>query len=1084
MGRILVSFLLAFTAFGQTRSRLADYALILEDPPIALKSQSRADMFSARMQPHLARIQAVQRGVMAELARRGVGVVGTNQVLVNAIFVSVDRETAAQLLSVPGVAHVRYMPRLKPTLNMAVGLINAAQAQALAPGGAANAGAGVKIGIIDSGIDQTHPGFQDSSLTPPTGFPKGDANFTNNKVIVARSFVEYLPWPDPDSRNSVPDDVSPRDRVGHGTAIAMIAAGVRNQGPLATIQGVAPKAFLGNYKVLGSPSVNDFVASGYAIISALEAALADGMDIVTLAYSEGDMPLDGPLDVDPSLCGSDPNNYCDPVAQAVQTVVGKNLVVVAGAGNDGNVGAKFPTLNSIHSPGTAPLAITVGASTNAHAVYQSVRAVSPNPPSNVQNLKALFGDGPQIQKSLTAPIKDVAQLGNNGNGCSALSGLSGSIALIQRGVCTFYEKVTNAQIAGAVAVVIYQSAGNETPYSAWGANDTGIPAMMVGRTDGLALKAWVDGNSGATVTLDPSFTAYDSPADTVADFSSRGPASGTTNSQPVFYLKPELVAPGTSIYTATQKIDPNSVMYHASGYTAVSGTSMAAGMAAGAAALVKQKTASLTAGQIKSALVNTASNIGARVNDAGAGKVNASAAVAATTTFEPAALAFGAIGAASLPIDLVMKVSNAASQPANLSVVQSDPDSRATVSVSPSTVAAGQTLNVTVSLKGSRPNPGSYEGVIQATVGSATYRVPYQYLVTSGAVDQIFPVIGGFVGATEDINWLIALKAIDPYGVPVLSADVKWSAICSDGSVKAWDAGGCSAATGGAFHHDSSGYWLDAKTTNNGISGAVVDLGTQPGDELFQAVVGAQTLTFNGFARGYQTINAGGVVDAATNRAFQGGFAPGSYISIYGTFLSPSNQLESTAALPYGLSDTSVAFYAANGRYAGRIHFVSPNQINVQVPWELQGQSSAQMVVRIGETPSEAYDVSIGTYSPGVFSNGAAILDFPGYQPVTASNPAKRGQVIQIFANGLGPAESTLQTGEPVPAQGLVNTRSLPTVTIGGKNAPVSFSGMAPGFVGLYQVNVAVPTDVSAGTQQLVISIGGVSSKATDLPVQ
>jgi uncharacterized protein (TIGR03437 family) len=1085
--------LLAVTAFSQARSRLAEYAVILEDAPVAQMSASRSELFSARMQPHLDRIRIAQRSVLSELSRRGVGVIGTNQVLVNAIFVSADRETAAKLLTIPGVAHVRYLPPLKPTLNTAAGLINAAQAQALAPGGAANAGAGVKIGIIDSGIDQNHPGFQDSSLTVPDGFPKGDSAFTNNKVIVARSFVQWTPWTDPDSRNSVPDDISPRDHVGHGTAIAMIAAGVRNQGPLAEIQGIAPKAFLGNYKVQGSPSVNPYPASTYAVIQALHAALQDGMDIVTVAYNEGDTPRFGPLDVDPQACGgnteNNPHNYCDPLAQVVETAVSQGLVVIAGAGNDGNSGPKFPTLNSIHSPGTAPSAITVTASTNSHALYQAVRAVSPNPPSNLQKIKALFGDGPQVQQALTAPIIDVTRLGNDGNACTALSGLDGAIALIQRGVCAFSDKVTNAQRGGAIAAIIVQSQGEETPYSSWGATDTGIPAMMVGYTDGLALKTWVDQSSNARVTLDPTFAAYDATPGAIADFASRGPASGTTDGRPVFYLKPEIAAPGTNIYTATQKTDPNSVMYSPSGYTAASGTSMAAGMAAGAAALVLQKNSALTPGQVKSALVNTATpDSSYSVNDTGAGKLDAAAAVAATTAFEPAALEFGLIGAASLPINLVLTVSNTSSsaQAVSLSVIPRTSDSRASVTLSANslTIGAGQNSTVTVRLQGSQPNPGSYEGAIQATVGNATYRIPYQYLVTSGVVDAMNPVLGGFVGATEDTGWLIGFKAIDAYGIPQVGAAVQWNAICSDGSIKPWQSG-CAAAQGGSFTHNASNtYFLDDHTTANGFAGAQVDLGTQPGDQLFQAVMGTQSLTFFGYARGYQTINQNGVVDAATSKPFQQGFAPGSYISIYGNYLAPTYQPFTTMELPYGLSDTSVAFYAANGRFPGRLHFVSPNQINVQIPWELVGQSSAGLIVRVGWAPSAEYTIPLGTFTPGVFGNGTAILDWPDNNLVTTSNPAKRGQPIQLFVNGLGPTDTQQSSGQPAPTAGLVFTTNQPTVTIGGKNANVSFSGMAPGFVGLYQVNVFVPDDAPTGVQKMAISIGGVTSAETDLPIQ
>ena len=260
------------------------------------------------------------------------------------------------------------MPRIKPDLDRAAELQKVSAAWS-AVGGAANAGAGVKIGIIDSGIDQNHPGFQDSSLRPPAGFPKGETAYTNSKVIVARSYIREVAKgfsTDP-IETSRPDDYTPRDRVGHGTAIAMIAAGASNTGPAGTIQGIAPKAFLGNYKIFGSPGVND--GSKFAAFNqALQDALADGMDIVTLSMSEGNPAFYGPLDAE-SACGGN----CDIYSQAVESAITGGMVVVVSAGNSGNIGKRAETLTSIHFPGTAPSAITVGAAANSHALYQTLR---------------------------------------------------------------------------------------------------------------------------------------------------------------------------------------------------------------------------------------------------------------------------------------------------------------------------------------------------------------------------------------------------------------------------------------------------------------------------------------------------------------------------------------------------------------------------------------------------------------------------------------------------------------------------------------------------------------------------------------
>ena len=147
----------------------------------------------------------------------------------------------AELASLPGVQRVERLRTLRRTLDAALSLMNIQGAWS-AVNGSQNAGAGVKIAILDTGIDVTHPAMQNASLQTPSGYPKcrtdnGDCAYTNSKVIAARSYVSMLVGTDP--ATSRPDDLSPRDRVGHGTAVATIAAGVRSSGPEATITGVA-----------------------------------------------------------------------------------------------------------------------------------------------------------------------------------------------------------------------------------------------------------------------------------------------------------------------------------------------------------------------------------------------------------------------------------------------------------------------------------------------------------------------------------------------------------------------------------------------------------------------------------------------------------------------------------------------------------------------------------------------------------------------------------------------------------------------------------------------------------------------------
>src|ERR1022692_3586501 len=179
MKRISVLLLLVAAAFAQTRSRLAEYALVLEDPPVAQKAQSRVALQSSEARAHLQKIRGAQSRVLSELARRKVRVSSPSQILVNAIFVRVAPDGAAALKNIPGVKWIQYLPPVKPLLNAAVNLVGVPAAC-------------VKVGIIDTGIDQNHPGFRDDGFTPPAGFPMGDTAYTNNKVIVARSYVSLM----------------------------------------------------------------------------------------------------------------------------------------------------------------------------------------------------------------------------------------------------------------------------------------------------------------------------------------------------------------------------------------------------------------------------------------------------------------------------------------------------------------------------------------------------------------------------------------------------------------------------------------------------------------------------------------------------------------------------------------------------------------------------------------------------------------------------------------------------------------------------------------------------------------------------
>jgi uncharacterized protein (TIGR03437 family) len=150
------------------------------------------------------------------------------------------------------------------------------------------------------------------------------------------------------------------------------------------------------------------------------------------------------------------------------------------------------------------------------------------------------------------------------------------------------------------------------------------------------------------------------------------------------------------------------------------------------------------------------------------------------------------------------------------------------------------------------------------------------------------------------------------------------------------------------------------------------------------------------------------------------------------------------------------------------------------------------MYVNVGDISSAEYNVPLAEYSPAAFeyddpASGrrlTAAQNLPNYDLITVANPARRGQRVIIYANGLGPVANQPASGEPSSAQPLATTGVMPTVTIGGRPARVEFSGLTPGSVALYQINAVLAEDTPTGVQPVVIRIGDAESKAASLPVQ
>ncbi|MGH9672336.1 MAG: hypothetical protein ACRD44_04090, partial [Bryobacteraceae bacterium] len=180
-----------FTLAMAAAPRPQRYALILADPPAA---QAVKDPRTAAAADHLSRIQAAQATLRSALADRRIAVTGATNTLLNAIYVSAPAGRVEELRNLPGVIRVEPMEPLRRHMVRANDLVRAPEAWNTL-GGAGNAGSSVRIGILDTGIDQQHAAFQDAALNTPAGFPKcrqQDCAFTNNKVIVARSYVDML----------------------------------------------------------------------------------------------------------------------------------------------------------------------------------------------------------------------------------------------------------------------------------------------------------------------------------------------------------------------------------------------------------------------------------------------------------------------------------------------------------------------------------------------------------------------------------------------------------------------------------------------------------------------------------------------------------------------------------------------------------------------------------------------------------------------------------------------------------------------------------------------------------------------------
>jgi uncharacterized protein (TIGR03437 family) len=212
--------------------------------------------------------------------------------------------------------------------------------------------------------------------------------------------------------------------------------------------------------------------------------------------------------------------------------------------------------------------------------------------------------------------------------------------------------------------------------------------------------------------------------------------------------------------------------------------------------------------------------------------------------------------------------------------------------------------------------------------------------------------------------------------------------------------------------------------------------------------------------------------------------APGAIVSIFGSNFSTGSASFSSVPMPTMLDGTSVTF---NG-VAAPLFYVSSGQINAQAPFNM-ALGPVQIQVSRGGILSPVTTSISALYSPGIFVTNqqisqGAIVHNADFSLVTTSNPARVGEYISIFATGLGPVNGSAVSGAAAPSvPPFAPTVNSPIVMIGTSFAYVNYSGLAPGYVGLYQVNALIPSGIPAGNQPLIVSIGGTVSNTVLLPV-
>jgi minor extracellular serine protease Vpr len=645
----------------------------------------------------------------------------------NAVAVQLNGTSLDTLAGAPMVQQVQYNGLYHPDLSQSYKVINASGAWASA-GGRSNAGAGIKIGDIDTGIDQNHPFFDATGFSYPAGFPKCDAadstthtadhncEYVSPKVIVAKVF---------DNKANV-QGLDAQAVQDHGSHTAGIAAGVTGKTAtvsgvsISDLSGVAPGAWLGNYNVFPGNVAN---ARSEDILNAVDAAIADGMDVLNLS-----------LGGSPGKSGPGTASGTDVLSIGLDNAVDAGVVVAVAAGNSG------PGAQTVESPGRAPKVITAGASTNQHFIGEPFTY----PSSGGTTVGAAVGDFAALPTG-SDNLFDTAS-----DGCASVSsGASGKLAIIDRGTCTFSQKVANAKAAGAVGVLIINNvAGDPSAMARTSGFDDNIPAVMIGLNEGAALRTSGATTAQATDALQDFITTN---ADILAGFSSQGPTSVD------LAIKPDATSVGVNVLSSITCVGKAITCGGEGSWAFFSGTSMATPHLAGSSAVLLQLHPGWTPDQVKSALANTADLV---IKDAktgtmdvgptaqGAGRENLTNAAGATILFQPDSASFGKVSGSknnSAPFTFILSNTSSTAQAFSVAALKFTPSTSASlvpfdagtttsgdsrISFPGSvTVPANGATSLTVSVNGGLAPGTVVQGWITLTGPSGPYHFAYYAVV-------------------------------------------------------------------------------------------------------------------------------------------------------------------------------------------------------------------------------------------------------------------------------------------------------------------------------------------------------------------